>query len=51
MILLSQHALKVNKPICPTLIHDDATRLLVIWILLPITIYILYRILKYYDNP
>lgn len=40
----------VNRPLCPALIHDDATRLAVILVLLPLTLYAIYRVMRYYDS-
>lgn len=49
--LLAQYNFKVNKPICPTLIHDDTTRLILCFILIPVLFYISYRIIKNFDGP
>jgi hypothetical protein len=46
--LLAQYNYKVNKPIVPTLIHDDNTRLIVIAVGLVVVFSILYKLLKYY---
>lgn len=40
----------VNKPLCPTLIHDDNTRLIVIVISLVITLFAIYKIMRYYGQ-
>lgn len=48
--LLAQYNYKVNKPIIPTVIHDDLTRLLISLTALPILLFIVYKILRYYDG-
>jgi hypothetical protein len=40
----------VRRPICPTFIHDDPTRIFICLIGLLILSAILYRILKYYNG-
>jgi hypothetical protein len=49
--LLAQYNYKVNKPIVPTLIHDDNTRLIVIAVGLVIVFTILYKLVKHYGCP
>lgn len=48
--LLAQYNYKVNKPIVPTLIHDDNTRLIVIAVGLVIVFTILYKLVKHYGR-
>ena len=40
----------VNRPICPTFVHDDTTRLVIILTILPLSLLALYRIMRYYDG-
>lgn len=40
----------VRKPICPTFIHDESTRIIVSVIGIVICSYILYRIMKYFSD-
>lgn len=49
--LLAQYNYKVNKPIVPTLIHDDTTRLIVIIAGLIGISFILYKLVKHYGCP
>jgi hypothetical protein len=39
----------VRKPICPTFIHDDQTRIIVLLVALPILIAIHWGILRYFN--
>jgi hypothetical protein len=39
----------VRKPICPTFIHDDQTRIIVLLVSLPILIGIHWGILRYFN--
>lgn len=39
-----------KKPLCPTFIHDDATRMITITILLLLSTIALYRIMIYYGR-
>jgi len=48
--LLAQSTNINRKPICPQLIHDEPTRLLVILILLPLSLLITYRILRSFNE-
>lgn len=48
--LLAQYNYKVNKPIVPTLIHDDTTRLIVIVLGILICGLISYKIMKSFNN-
>jgi hypothetical protein len=48
--IIAQYNFKVNKPLCPTFLHDDSSRLVAVGILLPIICYVIYKILKYYNE-
>ena len=41
----------VNRPLCPTLIHDEFTRGFIIGSTIVISLTLLYRIMKYYGSP
>jgi hypothetical protein len=43
--------LSIRKPICPTFIHDDFTRISVLIISITICLYILFKIMRYYGRP
>lgn len=47
--LFAQYA-KVTKPLFPPLIHDESTRLTIILLLLPLSLYLLYRTMRYYGQ-
>jgi len=40
----------VRRPICPTFIHDDGTKIIVCAVGLFICIYIFYKIVRYYST-
>lgn len=50
MTILAQNNFKVNKPIVPTLIHDETTRLIILTIIILLFSYILYRTMRYYGR-
>jgi hypothetical protein len=50
MIYVAQIQSIVRKPICPTYIHDDTTRLLIFIISAIICIYLYYKIFIYLNN-
>ena len=47
--ILAQFPLN-KKSICPTLIHDDATRMITIALLLLVSTIALYRVMVYYGR-
>ena len=49
-MLLAQYNYKVNKPLMDPIVHDDFTRFCIVGLLLPLSLYILYRIMRYYDG-
>lgn len=49
-MLLSQLG-PVRKPICPTLIHDEATGVVVSVVLLVACVYALCRVMAYFNRP
>jgi hypothetical protein len=50
MNLLAQYNYKVNKPLVPPLVHDDFTRIVIIFTGLILTSFALYKIMKYYNG-
>ena len=40
----------VRTPICPTLLHDDPTRILVCVVLLALCSYCLYRVMRHFGR-
>lgn len=48
MILLADTIVK--RPLCPTLIHDEPTRMVVVLVLLALCLYALYRVFRHYDS-
>jgi len=50
MKMIAQIISIVRKPICPTFIHDDPTRIFLCLILLLLLSSIFYRIVKYYGG-
>lgn len=50
MNLLAQYNYKVNKPLVPTLIHDDTTRMIVIVLGLIVCGLITYRFMRYFNH-
>ena len=48
--ILVQHNFRVNKPLVEPLIHDDTTRLIVIWTLLPLSLFVIYLVMRYFNN-
>lgn len=48
-MLLLQRAI-VSRPLCPPLIHDDFTRLVVIAVGLVVSLYVLYRVMRYFNG-
>lgn len=40
----------IRKPICPTFIHDDPTRIVICIIGIIICGYVLYKIMKYFNE-
>jgi hypothetical protein len=48
--LLAQYAHKINKPLIEPLIHDDATKLFVSVLLMLISGFLLYKILRGYSE-
>lgn len=40
----------VKRPLCPTLIHDDTTRMVVMAVGLLVCIYAIYRVMRYFDG-
>lgn len=49
--MIAQSLSIVKKPICPTFVHDDLTRLIIIGVLLPVVLFILWKIIVYYERP
>lgn len=49
MVFAQSHTV-VNRPLCPTLIHDDTTRLVVVVVLMALSLYALYRVGKYFNG-
>jgi len=50
MNLLAQYNYKVNKPLVPTLVHDDITRIIICTVGLLLASFALYKIMKYYGS-
>ena len=50
MNLLAQYNYKVNRPLVPTMVHDDATRMIIIVCGLLICGLILYKTMRYYNG-
>jgi len=50
MNLLAQYNYKVNRPLVPTLVHDDTTRMVIIILGILISTLITYRIMRYYGS-
>lgn len=48
--LLAQYNYKVNRPLVPTLIHDDTTRLIICVAGFVLASFTLYKIMKYYNG-
>ena len=48
--LLAQHNYKVNKPLVPTLIHDDTTRLIICLAGIVLATFALYKIMRYFHG-
>jgi len=45
-------ALPVNKhPICPTLVHDETTRLVIMIALLSLSCLTLWKVMKHFNEP
>jgi hypothetical protein len=42
-----QHTV-VNRPLCPTFVHDEGTRVCVCSVGLVVCIYVLWRVMRYY---
>lgn len=40
----------VRKPICPTFIHDEPTRMVICIVGIVICSYIIYKIIRYYNT-
>lgn len=45
-----QHNYKVNKPLIPPLIHDDNTRITIFLVAIPILLFMLFKILQYFNK-
>jgi hypothetical protein len=50
MNLLAQYNYKVNRPLVPTLVHDDTTRMVIIVCGLLICGLILYGFMRYFNE-
>lgn len=50
MSLLAQYNFKVNRPLVPTLVHDDTTRLIICAVGIVLASFTLYKIMKYYNG-
>jgi len=50
MNLLAQYNFKVNRPLVPTLVHDDLLRLLICLTGIVLVVFGLYKIMKYYNE-
>jgi hypothetical protein len=50
MNILAQYNYKVNKPLVPTLVHDDTTRLIICSVGIVLIVFALYKIMKYYNG-
>lgn len=50
MIMIAQTVSIVKRPICPTFIHDDPTRIFISLILLLALSAILFKIMRYYNG-
>lgn len=48
--LLAQYNYKVNRPLVPTLVHDDFTKIMICFIGIAIFSFILYKTMRYYDG-
>ena len=49
-ILVSQIETLVKKPLCPTLIHDETNRLVIILCMLVPTYFILWKVMRYFNG-
>lgn len=47
--MLAQTITIVRKPICPTFVHDDTTRLIIFLVAIPILIGIHWAIIRYFN--
>ena len=50
MNLLAQYNFKVNRPLVPTLVHDDTTRLIICLAGILLATFALYKIFRYYNE-
>lgn len=50
MNLLAQYNYKVNKPLVPTLVHDDNTRIIICAVGILLASFALYKIFRYYNE-
>jgi len=50
MNLLAQYNYKVNRPLVPTMVHDDTTRMVIIILGILICGFITYRFMRYYNG-
>jgi len=41
----------VRKPICPTLIHDEATGVAICVVLIVLCLYVLFQVMVYFNKP
>lgn len=49
--IVQQLATVVNRPLCPKIIHDNDTRIIVMLILISLLSAALYYVIKFYDKP
>lgn len=47
-VILAQAPNVVRKPICPTFVHDDTTRLIILSVSIPILLYMYVLIFRYF---
>lgn len=48
--MIAQVINSIRRPICPTFIHDDQTKIIISLIGICLLSYILYRILNYFNS-